>query len=223
MKQSALVVLGLCVAGVALMALVKARHSVAPASSAVGSASLREGTDVPLANEEPARAPPRQPSSRPAPLRVRDPKLVERRQQADEARRRILELSRSPRPVQAAPRSGAPTMPALEGGGNQADKPLGEYVNHVLQQQFNPIATSCYEELLSRDKTAAGTLILNVKVVGDTRVGGVVQEVEIQPESTIADAELRLCMRESMFATVFDAPPGGEGELTFTYPVDVAP
>jgi hypothetical protein len=114
-------------------------------------------------------------------------------------------------------------MPASRGDGNQVGKPLGQYVDRLLKDQFNPVASSCYDELLSRVPTAAGTLVLNVTVVGDSRVGGVVQDVEIDPASTLDDPEFRLCMRESMFATVFDAPPGGEGEVTFTYPLQLSP
>ncbi len=143
-------------------------------------------------------------------------------------RRRIAELSRSSAPPDRAPTHAAgndehPSMPAPEGEGNQVGKPLGQYVDKLLKEHFQPVAKSCYEELLSRLPTAAGSLTLNVKVVGDSRVGGVIEAVEIDPESTLTDAEFRLCMRESMFATAFDAPPGDEGELTFSYPLQLAP
>jgi hypothetical protein len=114
-------------------------------------------------------------------------------------------------------------MPTPKRGENQADKPLGKYVDKLVKEQFFPVAKSCYEELLSRDPVAAGTLVLNVTVVGDSRVGGVVNDVEIDASSTLVDREFRLCMRESMFGTFFDAPPEGEREFTFTYPLDLSP
>ena len=40
--------------------------------------------------------------------------------------------------------------------------------------------------------------------------------------TTLDDAEMQTCVRESMMSVCFDAPPG-DGELTVVYPIEFSP
>jgi hypothetical protein len=114
-------------------------------------------------------------------------------------------------------------MPQPEGEGNQADKPLGKYVDRVLQEQFLPLAGSCYEELLARHPKLAGKVSLDFSIMGDPSVGGVVVDVAFGKGTTLKDASFQTCMSESMYAVVFDAPPEGHPTTTVTQSFELAP
>jgi hypothetical protein len=114
-------------------------------------------------------------------------------------------------------------MPALEGSGNQAGKALGKYVQDIVREQFFPLGKECYEELLGRNRRASGRMVLNVVVAGERAVGGVVDSVELGPDSTVQDEAFATCIRESMYAVEFDAPPDGHEQIDFTYPVMFVP
>ncbi|HEU4581540.1 MAG TPA: AgmX/PglI C-terminal domain-containing protein [Polyangiaceae bacterium] len=127
----------------------------------------------------------------------------------------------APRPLATAETS--TRMPALEGSGNQAERPLGKYIRETVQQQFIPLAAGCYDELLRREPSAQGKLVLELEVVGDESVGGVVNDVSLGEGSTLSDPELETCVTESLYSTLFDAPPDGEHSVTITYPIELQP
>jgi hypothetical protein len=114
-------------------------------------------------------------------------------------------------------------MPAPEGNGNQANKPLGEYVRGLMRDKFIPLGRDCYGELLQRSPNAAGRLTMKVVVAGDPAVGGVVDAVDVSSESGFADETLLTCIRESMFSVQFDAPPPGHPQMDFDYPLVFSP
>ena len=61
-------------------------------------------------------------------------------------------------------------------------------------------------------------------IVGNTELGGVVEKVEVHQEgTTLDDEEFVTCVRESMYTTMFDAPPEGQNSITVTYPFSFAP
>ena len=49
-----------------------------------------------------------------------------------------------------------------------------------------------------------------------------VDEVKMLGDTTLDDAEMQDCVRESMMSVSFDAPPG-DGELTVVYPILFSP
>jgi hypothetical protein len=111
-------------------------------------------------------------------------------------------------------------MPKLEGTGNQADKPLGRYTNALIQDEFFPMARGCVEDFNARSsRPVRGSLVLAAVVVGDPSVGGVVDSVNITPGSSLQDEELMTCMRESMLAMEFGAPPEGAPQVDFSLPI----
>jgi hypothetical protein len=114
-------------------------------------------------------------------------------------------------------------MPAPEGEGNQAQRPLGKYIQETMQQQFVPLAGSCYEQLLERDPRARGKLVLDLEVVGDQSTGGVVNDVALGEGTTFQDEEFATCVSESLYSTVFDAPPDDEKSVTISYPIELEP
>lgn len=114
-------------------------------------------------------------------------------------------------------------MPKPVGAGNQAGKPLGQYVERTMREQFMPLAGECYSALLESHPNVAGNVMLEFSVVGDPAVGGVVVDVNLGPETTLTNPEFRTCMSESMYAIVFDAPPGKDGTVTVKQSFELAP
>jgi hypothetical protein len=112
------------------------------------------------------------------------------------------------------------TMP---GSGNQADAALGNYVAHVMHDEFAPLATSCYEALLERDPSAEGSVLLQFSIAGDRSVGGVVIDASLGDESTLRNAEFSTCVSESLYSVVFDAPPEGHPTVTVKQSLEFAP
>lgn len=141
------------------------------------------------------------------------------------AERRRAQAAQAPSPSasMASRNAAAPTMPMPAGSGNQANQALGAYVRDVMRKQFFPLASSCYANLLEHKPGVSGRLVLDVRIVGDSSVGGVVDSVELAADSNLRDEELLTCVRESMYAVQFDAPPGGQGEVTFTFPLTLSP
>lgn len=117
----------------------------------------------------------------------------------------------------------AGSMPGPVGTGNQAGKPLGQYVERTMREQFLPLASECYETLLAAHPNAAGNVALEFSVLGDPAVGGVVVDVNLGPETTLVSPEFRTCMSESMYAVVFDAPPGKDGAVTVKQSFELSP
>jgi hypothetical protein len=114
-------------------------------------------------------------------------------------------------------------MPAPTGTGNQAEEALGRYVDSVMQEQFVPLAGSCYEALLAARPEAKGAVQLDFSIVGDRSVGGVVLDVTVDIAPGLKGQEFETCMRESMYSVVFDAPPGEDGTVTVKQSFELAP
>jgi hypothetical protein len=149
---------------------------------------------------------------------LRSPSVEARRatrERADSIRRKLDERRRSAR---------APVVPAA--AGPEAEKADAErrraFIQKAVREQYIPVAKSCYEELLARLPKAAGKVVLYFSIAGDEESGGVVDHVETRDGTTFDDPEFLLCMRESMYSTLFDPPPNG-GETTIEYPLELSP
>jgi hypothetical protein len=81
---------------------------------------------------------------------------------------------------------------------------------------------ACYESALAREPALRGRVVVDFMIVGDAKVGGIVDQAEINLRSDIGDEELRSCIRESMLSMVF-APPDNNGWVTVTYPFVFSP
>jgi hypothetical protein len=92
-----------------------------------------------------------------------------------------------------------------------------EYIRESVRELI-PVIRECYENALQDDPALGGKLVMKFEILGDEEVGGVVDQVEVDAEqSTIGDADMRECMRESMY-TLELPPPDAGGSVFVTYP-----
>ena len=133
----------------------------------------------------------------------------------------------SPSPKTRGPDASAspaafPSMPLL--GVDDAGRPQVDpaYVQKRVHEDLFPVAQKCYADALARRPGLSGKLVVYFRVIGDKSVGGVVDEVRVLGDTTLDDAELQTCVRESMMAVTFDAPPDDEG-MTVVYPLLFSP
>jgi hypothetical protein len=128
-------------------------------------------------------------------------------------------------PIEAGAAVPAPTfgsMPVLglDDAGNPRVDP--KYIQARVREDLFPLALDCYSDALKRSPKLAGKLVVYFRVIGDHKVGGVVDEAKLVDGTTIDDREMQTCVRESMMSVSFDAPPH-DGELTVVYPIEFAP
>ena len=97
------------------------------------------------------------------------------------------------------------------------------YIQQVVREDMFPLLRQCYGDALRRQPTLGGRLVFTFTIVGDSSVGGVVEDADFADESDLKDDEMRTCTRESMMTLSFDKPPSGGGYVTVTYPVLFAP
>lgn len=222
-------VLAIAAAGVWLIA---GRDAPSAASEASSRDEESSGTVQPD-DEQPRRQAPSpsiraaSPAGHPEQAKMSKSELRRKRRAiADELRKKLAALGygRKAAGAQAEPAQPAARIPGPVGSGNQAKEAMGQYIQEVVREQFQPVAGSCYEELLERKPDAAGDVVLELSIVGSDDLGGVVEEVQVQQDgTTFTDDEFLTCVRESMYTTTFDAPPDGKNSITVTYPFSFAP
>ncbi len=179
---------------------------------------------------EPSRAesPPGAPDAAATPL----DRTVRDRARRDEVRRQIfLAWSRAAAtpppsdPTPAADPLHAP-MPTLDGGAVDPD-----YLRARIREDFVPMAQQCYDQWAARAPGApGGRVVADLVILGDERVGGVVDEVSLESgdrdagadAGVLGDGDFQTCLRESMMAMAFQPPPG-RGRLRVRYPFRFEP
>jgi hypothetical protein len=143
-----------------------------------------------------------------------DEGALARRAEIDRKRSRIrarLE-HRTVDEARPAPRDPPPEPPKL-------DK---EYIRDSVRELI-PVIRDCYDSALEDDDALGGKLVMQFEILGDEDVGGVVDQVEVEPnESTIANLDMRECVRESMY-TLELPPPAAGGRVMVTYPFVFSP
>jgi hypothetical protein len=97
-----------------------------------------------------------------------------------------------------------------------------EYLQQRIREDFYPLASACYEGALAKKQDLRGQIVIDFMIVGDKKVGGIVDQAKINERTDIADAEFTACVRESMLSMVF-APPDDNGWVTVTYPFKFSP
>jgi hypothetical protein len=99
-----------------------------------------------------------------------------------------------------------------------------KYIQGVVRADLFPMAVKCYEELLSRkkDADAAGRVVIRFTIAGDAKIGGFVENAEVEVDGGLADDRLVTCMRESFMSLAF-RPPAGGGVVTVSYPIELSP
>jgi hypothetical protein len=120
-----------------------------------------------------------------------------------------------------APAPSFGTMPQLvqPDGSTNVDP---DYLRGVMHSDFFPLAKDCYLTALGHNPRLAGRIELHFQIIGDRKVGGVVDEAKFLEGTTIDDREFQTCVRESMLSVSFAAPPD-DGSLTVTYPITFSP
>ena len=232
-------------AGVVALAIWSARRGDSSFADAAASRTVsRLGTPAERL-ADPAAATARETSAAGAPShevakdRARGGPLLDRpradamRQRA--AQRLAAERARQAEPsaAQASPSAPAPRQPLTA----DEEERRRNYIRDAVREQYFPIARSCYQELLERRPNAGGKVVMSFSIVGDGDAG-VVSQVDLDDETSkdpvrfqtppmegsepIEDPEFRLCMRESMYSTIFQPPPPGE-ETTVVYPIELRP
>ena len=93
-----------------------------------------------------------------------------------------------------------------------------KYIQQRVREDFFPLARKCYEDALLRDPKLGGRIVFAFNIVGDEKVGGIVEAVDVLNESTLRDPEVIDCMRQSFLSVSFPPPPGG-GTVTVVYPI----
>ncbi|MFV8749629.1 AgmX/PglI C-terminal domain-containing protein [Nannocystaceae bacterium ST9] len=213
-RDRLLVGLGLALLGLGVIAFVLLGGSD---EGSAPKAAASEPTSAP-ADDAPARR--ASPDPEPA---VAKPKPKLDRAASDRMREQI-QRSLDSRSEAVGSRSAAPAGGRADEG-ELADEPPpldADYIRERIREDLLPVAVECYESALVDNPELAGELVVNFAILGDPEVGGVVDEVEVGDESTLASEFVRECVRESMMAVNFDAPPEG-GRVDVTYPLAFAP
>jgi RNA polymerase sigma-70 factor (ECF subfamily) len=106
---------------------------------------------------------------------------------------------------------------------NVPRKPLDkEYVREQMRELL-PLVKECFENALERLPNLSGKIVVDFTIVGDPSVGGLVGDSQVvDAKTTIADAEVRECIQETMYAAKFPPPDEG-GEWHVQYPFVLIP
>lgn len=115
-----------------------------------------------------------------------------------------------------APSTDAPPQPGalVDRGGNHG------YLLKVMNEDLMPLADECYALARADQPALAGMLVLDVEVLGDPELGGVVEAVAPGTGNEVADPALLECMRESILATTLPPPPqGGRDAFSLSMPL----
>jgi RNA polymerase sigma factor (sigma-70 family) len=110
--------------------------------------------------------------------------------------------------------NGATAAPWLPREVEDQDK---EYIRGAVREIL-PLITECYEAGLERNPKLDGKILVAFTIEGEPDVGGLVGESQIDAsESTLADATVRECIQETMYALKID-PPSNGGSVHVRYP-----
>jgi hypothetical protein len=83
-----------------------------------------------------------------------------------------------------------------------------------------PLLSECYTHALETDPKIAGKLVVDFAIGGEPAIGGIVEESDVDPaQSTITDAGMIECVRETMYGAEFIAPSEG-GRVVVHYPFE---
>ncbi|MGE3547868.1 MAG: hypothetical protein AB7L28_28340, partial [Kofleriaceae bacterium] len=99
-----------------------------------------------------------------------------------------------------------------------------------------PLLAECYSAALVRKPSLAGTVMVSFEIAGEPDIGGVITDSFVQPAgqrtvdddgkqlpaTTLDDAEVHECIRETMYAIEIDPPTHG-GSVRVNYPLAFAP
>lgn len=111
-----------------------------------------------------------------------------------------------PRPggkARGEPADDAPAGAILDRTGNHA------YLGRVLSRDLMPLVDECHALVREAHPELAGMLVLDLEILGDEDIGGVVNTLEPGQGNEIAEPALLECVRESLLATTLPPPEQG--------------
>ncbi|MDC0667237.1 hypothetical protein [Nannocystis radixulma] len=83
------------------------------------------------------------------------------------------------------------------------------YLTRVLSQDLMPLVDECHALVRGEHPDLAGMLVLDLEILGDEDIGGVVNTLEPGKGNEIAEPALLECVRESLLATTLPPPEQG--------------
>jgi RNA polymerase sigma factor (sigma-70 family) len=131
--------------------------------------------------------------------------------------------------IAPTPMPAAPGVPSTTGSDSSAttldikDKSgdTSDWAKHALST-LNHMLGQCYDLGLAEDAKLAGTVTIRFTIVGEPRVGGMLERVEIvDAETTISQQTIRDCLTQQLYALELDPPPDGvtvERQLSLKVP-----
>jgi hypothetical protein len=121
---------------------------------------------------------------------------------------------------------GEPLAPMPPAGGPTNSEGLDEqaqYIRSRLRNDLWVLVRQCYAAEKQRDPTAQGTVYLVFKILGDPSIGGVVDDVTVDPaRSDIKSAPFAECVENSMMTVGFPPPPS-QMDMGVEYPMFLSP
>jgi RNA polymerase sigma factor (sigma-70 family) len=109
----------------------------------------------------------------------------------------------------------APSLPAA----SAPDEEQKDYIRAAVHELI-PMLTDCYSEGIERDPKIEGTVVVEFTLEGDPDIGGVVGDSKIDPdprESTLADAQVRECIQQTMYGLQIDPPKSGLVKVRYPF------
>lgn len=83
------------------------------------------------------------------------------------------------------------------------------YLMKTMNEELMPLVDECFALARATNPALKGELRLNVELLGDAELGGVVDSVEPDANNELGDPGLVECARESILATTLPPPPQG--------------
>lgn len=105
--------------------------------------------------------------------------------------------------ARAQPTEDAPAGAIVDRTGNHA------YLTRVLSQDLMPLVDECHALVREAHPDLAGMLVLDLELLGDEDIGGVINTLEPGKGNEIAEPALLECVRESLLATTLPPPEQG--------------
>lgn len=100
---------------------------------------------------------------------------------------------------------------------------LDDYIQKVMEEHFAPLVSGCYEALLQRRPKLAGNVVLQLSILGDRTLGGVVVDAALGSGTTLEDKAFETCVTEALYAVIFDAPPAGHATVSVKQALELEP
>ncbi len=215
-KLIGIVIVASLISFVAMYAIWRSDHDVVP--TPVASADRAATED---AKPDPSTSPPIRP-------RENESERAANRAKRDELRSRIIAAreadTETPRPANANQKSPAvqPSDPDPEPASPGLDDRTGNhgYLMKVMNEDLMPLADECIAMARERQPDLAGMLIIDLELIGDEEVGGVVETIGPGANNEVADVDLLECLTESILSATLPPPPeGGRDALSLSMPV----